>query len=74
MLRITALLMQMSIKSAVIRSILHTINSGGSSVLFKLVYQNYLLDSFSSIAAAAFFPAPIARITVAAPVTVSPPA
>lgn len=40
----------------------------------SLACGNYLPDNFSSIAAAAFFPAPIARITVAAPVTVSPPA
>ncbi len=34
----------------------------------------YLFFKYSSIAAAAFFPAPMARITVAAPVTASPPA
>ena len=35
---------------------------------------NYLFCIYASIAAAAFLPAPIARITVAAPVTASPPA
>lgn len=39
-----------------------------------LVNLNYLFDKYSSIAAAAFLPAPIASITVAAPVTASPPA
>ncbi len=34
----------------------------------------YLFMRYSSMAAAAFLPAPIARITVAAPVTASPPA
>ena len=34
----------------------------------------YLFIIYSSIAAAAVLPAPIARITVAAPVTASPPA
>ena len=34
----------------------------------------YLFLKYSSIAAAAVFPAPMARITVAAPVTASPPA
>ncbi len=34
----------------------------------------YALLRYSSMAAAAFLPAPIARITVAAPVTASPPA
>lgn len=34
----------------------------------------YLLDKYSSIAFAAVLPAPIAEMTVAAPVTASPPA
>ena len=38
------------------------------------VYLSYLELRYSSIAAAALRPAPIARITVAAPVTASPPA
>ena len=38
------------------------------------VFAVYLFCMYSSIAAAAFLPAPIARITVAAPVTASPPA
>lgn len=39
-----------------------------------LVCLKIYLFKYSSIAAAAFLPAPIARITVAAPVTASPPA
>ena len=37
-------------------------------------YQACLLRIYSSMAFAAVFPAPIARMTVAAPVTASPPA
>lgn len=37
-------------------------------------YFSYLFWIYSSIPAAAVFPAPMARITVAAPVTASPPA
>ena len=44
----------------------------------KFTYVNYyyliIYDNFSIIALAAFLPAPIAKITVAAPVTASPPA
>ena len=40
----------------------------------SLCLSNYLLLIYSSIPFAAAFPAPIARITVAAPVTASPPA
>ena len=35
---------------------------------------HYFLDRYSSMAAAAFLPAPMARMTVAAPVSASPPA
>lgn len=42
--------------------------------LITLSYYNYYFDNFSWMLAAACFPAPIARITVAAPVTASPPA
>ena len=38
------------------------------------IFPDYLLDKYSSIPFAAARPAPIARITVAAPVTASPPA
>lgn len=43
---------------------------------FSIQNKNYLFlfRMYSSIAAAAVLPAPIARITVAAPVTASPPA
>lgn len=41
--------------------------------LCVLLFKFYLLK-YSSIAFAASFPAPIAEITVAAPVTASPPA
>ena len=37
-------------------------------------YALFFAVKYSSIATAAFLPAPIARITVAAPVTMSPPA
>jgi hypothetical protein len=35
---------------------------------------NYLVIRYSSMTAAAFLPAPMASITVAPPVTISPPA
>ncbi len=41
---------------------------------FKVLIYYYLLERYSSIPFAAALPAPIARITVAAPVTASPPA
>ena len=41
---------------------------------FILLKVFYLFDKYSWIPAAAFLPAPIANITVAAPVTASPPA
>ena len=44
---------------------------GGEGRAFAIIY---LFFRYSSIAAAAFLPAPMARITVAAPVTASPPA
>ena len=45
------------------------------TVTFRLYACSALLpDRASSIDSAAFLPAPIARITVAAPVTASPPA
>jgi isochorismate hydrolase len=44
------------------------------SNLFISDFKNYFLLMYSSIALAAVLPAPIARITVAAPVTASPPA
>ena len=37
-------------------------------------FKTYFAERYSSIAFAATFPAPIAEITVAAPVTASPPA
>ena len=45
-----------------------------SAVFVNFYYRNYFPINSSSIALAACFPAPIARITVAAPVTASPPA
>ncbi len=45
-----------------------------SNLLFRFVYKHYLDDKYSSMAMAAILPAPIAEITVAAPVTASPPA
>ena len=44
------------------------------NLLFRFVYKHYLDDKYSSMAMAAILPAPIAEITVAAPVTASPPA
>ena len=43
----------------------------GAGAYIRMAYK---LLMYLSIAAAAFLPAPIARITVAAPVTASPPA
>ncbi len=45
-----------------------------STILYGPKPYNYLLLRYSSIPFAAALPAPIARITVAAPVTASPPA
>ena len=42
--------------------------------VLSVLKKDYLFFRYSSMAAAAFLPAPIARITVAAPVTASPPA
>lgn len=44
------------------------------NIIVKFAGFFYFVFKYSSIAFAAFFPAPIASITVAAPVTVSPPA
>lgn len=43
-------------------------------ILLRILYFYFLLLIYSSIAFAAVLPAPMARITVAAPVTASPPA
>ena len=41
---------------------------------FAYIIPNYFVRKYSSMACAAFLPAPMAKITVAAPVTASPPA
>ena len=59
-----------SIKLKYCKIIAHIFNF----VNLKYSFNVYLLFKYSSIDFAAVFPAPIARITVAAPVTASPPA
>ncbi len=58
----------------------HGMKRGFYMILFALFcffvfyFQRFLEERYSCIARAAFLPAPIAEITVAAPVTISPPA
>ena len=54
---------------AIIKAVFHKENT-----FYYINWKNYRLLNSASMAAAAFLPAPIARITVAAPVTASPPA
>ena len=51
-----------------------TLEIGRSRIFVPVCYFAAFFVRYSSMACAAFLPAPMARMTVAAPVTMSPPA